>query len=146
MWKPLRALVSKSYVSIIVGALWYGGQRITWPDPARIAGELLTVAAVAGLAHFFVYWTRHLGDGIRFVEVTMRILMWAGLLTAVVLWMIAEPRVGILGGAFVAYMAGDSWREQLTALFRRLRFENAALRRDDPNYRPATIRAIWPPK
>jgi hypothetical protein len=144
--KFARALASKVYVSAIVGALWYGGQRIAWPDPARLIGGLIAVVVVAALAHFFAYWTRRLGDGIRFVEVTIRVLLWLGILAAVVLWMIAEPRVGILGGALVAYMAGDTWREQLTRWFRRLRFEDVALRRDDPNYRPATIRALWPPK
>ncbi len=141
-----RAILSKSYMSLIVGAIWYGGQRISWPDPVVVAASALAAVAAAVLAHFFVYWTRNLGDGIRFVEISVRVALWLGLVAAAVLWLVADPRLGIPLGMILTYMAGNTWREQLARLFRRARFETVALRSDDPEYRPATVPDLWPRK
>lgn len=144
--KFARALLSKVYVSVIMGALFYGGKRIDWPRPAVIVGEIAAAVAAALLAHFFVYWTRNLGDGIRFVEIGCRVALWFGLVAAAALWMVADPGVGVLLGMILLYMAGNTWREALTRAFRWARFENVALRRDDPDYRPATVPTLWPPR
>jgi hypothetical protein len=144
--KLLKAFASKMYTSAIVGAVWYGGQRIDWPNAALLAAEIAAIALFAVLAHFFVYWTRNLGDGLPWVEFTCRAALWLLLVAAVSLWMVAEPKVGITGGVLLLYMAGDTWREQLGRAFRRLRFEGVALRRDDPARRPVMVRQVAPPQ
>lgn len=122
----LRALATKVYMSLIVSAVWYGGARIDWPRPWVIAGAVLTAVALAGAALFISWWTRTLGDGIPAVERIIRGLVWLGLLAVVALWMIAAPATGILGGAFLAYVAGHTWSDRLDRVWRWIRREHQA--------------------
>ncbi len=146
--KILKAIVSRTYGNAVIAAIWYGGQRITWPRPLAIIGEIVGVVALAGVAHFLVWWTRSLRGSSSLIEsavgVGIRVIPWVGAAVVVGLWMVAAPAVGMLGGVLLLYMVGDAWREKFVRLFRWIRREGVALRRDDPNYRPAVVQELWP--
>lgn len=138
--KLTRAFATKAITLIIVNGVFYGGTRIDWPRPAIITMSIIATIGLAGLGHFFVYWTRTLNDDIPMVGRILRFVAWSGALAAASIWMVSAPHIGILAGAFLLYMAGDAWREKVEKLFRRIRLEHVALPYDHPDYRPARPR------
>ena len=76
----------------------------------------------------------------------MRVALWLAVIAALVLWMVANPSIGVLAGIVVLNMAADVFREQLDRFFRWVRREGVALAYDDPNYKPAVSATLWPPK
>ncbi len=115
--KWARGFASKIYVSVLVGAVWQGGRMVAWPHTAVLIGAAAAAIALALGAHLLVWWTRHLGDGIPFVEHAVRVVIWLMILTPTVLWMIRDWHIGIVGFAFLVFVAGTTWREQLERLW-----------------------------
>jgi hypothetical protein len=68
----------------------------------------------------------------------------------VVLTTLNTPAVGLVSGGFFLYTALDGFpriRHWIARAGGRaisaIRFENAALRRDDPNWKPAVVAPVW---
>ncbi len=136
-------LIRRAWFPVVVALLRWGGGKIEWPGPLKVAGVIIAMVVIAATMQYLSYSTRNLGDGIRWVETTINAVGWILSLTVVVLLTVIEPLVGIVGGAFLIYALLDAFREQRDAVIRRLRFEDVALRRDDPNWRPAVSPPIW---
>lgn len=138
--------IKRLWFPAAVHLLWWGGRQIDWPRPLQLAGCVLAMLVISSSAQYLTYATRHLEDGYRWVEITVLSVGWFLSLVIVVLLTIKEPLVGIVGGAFLIYTALNTFREQRDAVIRKLRFEGVALRRDDPRWKPAVQRDLWPRK
>lgn len=129
-----RALLTKVFFATTVGALWYGGSHIRWPSWVMIAAQILAAAVMAGSAHFLTYWTKNIADsdGVPPVKYVLRGAAWLAVLAAVSLWMVASPEIGLVALAFLFYVVGNAWPRPFRWLVRKVRFEDVALRADDP--------------
>ncbi len=122
----IRSLISRSYSSALLGAIWYGGHLVRWPRPLVLAGLVVAALTLALGAYLLVWWTHDVGTEIAWVGHVLRLVVWLSLLALVVVWMIRAPQVGVLGGAFLAYVACTAWREQVDRAWSWVRREHRA--------------------
>jgi hypothetical protein len=105
---------------------------------------------LAGAAKYLVYATHHIDEAYRLAELFVLTVGWVGLTAIVTMLVLSAPGVGLVAGGFLLYAAADAFPRIPTALGRAgrrtlaaIRCEHVALRRDDPQYKPAVVPPVW---
>ncbi|AGL17910.1 hypothetical protein [Actinoplanes sp. N902-109] len=116
-----RWLIAKVWLGCVLSAAWATGQHFGWPH------ALLTVAAVVGAVAMFLTalwlpaWTLHHRLDIPFVDVSLRVVVWAGLAACVLSLFVSYPAVGAVAGALLLHTAWLTVRHRLEPLLQGLR-------------------------
>jgi hypothetical protein len=106
---------------------------------------------LAGAAKYLVYATRNIDEAYRLADLVVLTIGWVGVLAVVALITLNAPAAGLAAGGFLIYVALDAFptisnriRDAGRRALAAVRFERAALRRDDPHWKPATVSAFLP--
>lgn len=117
-----RWVVMKVWLGCVLSAGYAVGEHYGWPElvltiVAALGAVMLSLAAVV-----LPRWTtgfREFGVGIAVIDVTLRVLVWLGLLTCVVALLIGAPAVGAAAGALWLNTAGRTFAPALRGRRRR---------------------------
>lgn len=102
-----RWLLAKIWFGCVFSGLFALSQHVGWPDVVVSGFAALGALGLAVAAYWLPIWTRYYMTGFRIVDVGIRVVVWAGLLAAVVSLLIGEPAVGAVAGALLMTTA---WR------------------------------------
>jgi hypothetical protein len=128
-----RWVFAKVWLGCLLSGLYAFTRHIGWPEALVILCAALGAVGLAVGSHWLPFWTHGHLTGIALVDVSARIVVWAGLVVAVICLLVSAPAVGAVAGALLLTTA---WRT-----FARVRPEpSAAPRRPPPRQRPAASR------
>jgi hypothetical protein len=136
-------IVRKLWLPVLVQLLWYGWQHIDPAPSVDVALSILAMVGLAGAAKYLQHSTLHIDQAYRLAELFVLTAGWVGVTAIVVMLVLQTPTVGLVGGAFLLYVAGDAFPTvsgRIGAALRRFvawaRREHVALRADDPRRVP----------
>ncbi|TQS43060.1 hypothetical protein [Cryptosporangium phraense] len=102
-----RWLLAKIWFGCVFSGFYALSRHFAWPDALVSIAAALGALGLAVAAYWLPIWTREYTTGIRFVDVTIRVVVWLGLVAAVVSLLVGEPAVGLVAGALLLTTA---WR------------------------------------
>ncbi|WP_430790127.1 hypothetical protein [Actinoplanes sp. G11-F43] len=116
-----RWALAKVWFGVVVSGGWAIGQHYDWPRAFLSAAAVLGAVALAMASSFLPVWTRQRPSGIPVADVGLRVMVWGGLIIAVIALLIGMPAVGMVAAALLVNAAARTFGDPFAPLLRRLR-------------------------
>lgn len=102
-----RWVFAKVWLGCLLSGLYAFSRHIGWPQVVVVLFAVLGAVTLALASLWLPFWTRGHFTGIALFDIAARIMVWAGLVVAVVCLLLGDPAVGAVAGALLLTTA---WR------------------------------------
>ncbi|WP_035855009.1 hypothetical protein [Cryptosporangium arvum] len=102
-----RWVFAKVWLGCLLSGLYAFTRHIGWPEAVVIMFAVFGAIFLAVASVWLPFWTRGHLTGIALLDVAARIVVWLGLIVAVVCLLVGSPAVGAVAGALLLTTA---WR------------------------------------
>jgi hypothetical protein len=102
-----RWVFAKVWLGCLLSGLYAFTRSIGWPEALVSVFAALGAVALAVASSWLPFWTHEHLTGILLVDVTIRTVVWAGLVVAVICLLVGAPAVGAVAGAL---LLSTAWR------------------------------------
>lgn len=115
-----RWALAKVWFGVVVSGGYALGQHFDWPQAFLTAAAVLGAVALALASSFLPIWTRQRPSGIPVADVGLRVMVWGGLLVAVIALLVGAPTVGMVAAALLLSTAARTFGDPFVPFLRRL--------------------------
>lgn len=142
-----RWALAKVWFGVVVSGGWAIGQHYEWSRVFLTVAAVLGAVALALASSFLPVWTRQRPSGIPVADVGLRVMVWGGLVIAVIALLIGMPAIGMVAAALLLNTAARTFGDPFAPFLRRLRVTPSVrhARRVPPVRHPASARRPRPP-
>lgn len=115
-----RWALAKVWFGGVVSGAFALGRHYHWPQAFLTFAAILGAIGLALVCSFLPLWTRQRPSGIPVVDVGLRVLVWGGLVVAVIALLLGLPAVGMTAAALLFTTAARTFKDPFVPFLRRL--------------------------
>ncbi|MFC4071190.1 hypothetical protein [Actinoplanes subglobosus] len=116
-----RWALAKVWFGVMLSGGYALGRHYDWPQVFLTAAAVLGAVTLALASSFLPVWTRQRPSGIPVADVGLRVMVWGGLVVAVIALLVGMPSVGMVSAALLLNTAARTFGDPFAPLLRRLR-------------------------